>query len=84
MKYRAKPVEVNAYVIERVSEPDPANGSRVLLLSNAAELQATHVADAPMLARYTPVPGDYLVVQADGYRYINPKDVFERKYSPAE
>lgn len=33
-----------------------------------------------MLARYTPVPGDYLVTQEDGYQYINPREVFERKY----
>lgn len=39
-----------------------------------------HECDAAMLARYTPVEGDYLVVQEDGYVYINPKYVFERKY----
>lgn len=33
-----------------------------------------------MLARYLPVPGDYLVTQDDGYQYINPREVFERKY----
>jgi hypothetical protein len=36
-----------------------------------------------MTARYTPESGDYLVRQEDGYEYLNPKDVFERKYSPA-
>lgn len=39
-----------------------------------------HECDAAMLSRYTPVEGDYLVVQEDGYVYINPKAVFERKY----
>jgi hypothetical protein len=34
----------------------------------------------PMLARYVPEVGDYLVTQEDGYEYFNPKDVFERKY----
>lgn len=33
-----------------------------------------------MMARYTPVVGDYWVVQEDGYIYLNPRDVFERKY----
>jgi hypothetical protein len=35
-----------------------------------------------MTARYMPVVGDYWVIQSDGYIYLNPKDVFERKYSP--
>lgn len=35
-----------------------------------------------MTARYFPEPGDYLVKQEDGYLYINPKAVFERKYEP--
>lgn len=34
----------------------------------------------PMLARYVPEVGDYLVTQEDGYEYFNPKEVFERKY----
>ena len=29
-----------------------------------------------------PVAGDYVVTQEDGYQYLNPKEVFERKYSP--
>ena len=37
-------------------------------------------ADTSMTCRYVPVPGDYLVRQEDGYEYLNPKDVFERKY----
>lgn len=35
-----------------------------------------------MTSRMTPVVGDYWVVQSDGYVYLNPKSVFERKYSP--
>ena len=33
-----------------------------------------------MVARYVPVVGDYIVTQEDGYVYVNPKGVFERKY----
>jgi hypothetical protein len=32
------------------------------------------------IARYEPVPGDYLVTQEDGYAYVNPKALFEHKY----
>jgi hypothetical protein len=35
-----------------------------------------------MMARFKPQPGEYWVRQADGYIYLNPKEVFERKYSP--
>src|ERR1700691_2146243 len=33
-----------------------------------------------MTARYAPKVGDYWVVQSDGYAYLNPAEVFERKY----
>lgn len=35
-----------------------------------------------MTSRMTPVIGDYWVIQSDGYIYLNPKEVFERKYHP--
>lgn len=37
-------------------------------------------ADKSMISRYIPQEGDYVVTQADGYVYLNPKQVFERKY----
>lgn len=37
-----------------------------------------------MTARYMPVVGDYLVRLADGYEYVNPRDVFQRKYRKAD
>jgi len=37
-----------------------------------------------MIARFEPQLGDYWVIQEDGYVYLNPKEVFERKYSPVE
>jgi len=30
-----------------------------------------------------PKIGDYWVIRSDGYIYLNPKTVFERKHSPA-
>jgi hypothetical protein len=38
--------------------------------------------DSGMTARMVPAVGDYYVKQEDGYVYINPKYVFERKYRP--
>lgn len=37
-----------------------------------------------MLARYIPEEGDYWVIQEDGYEHLNPKAVFERKYSVSD
>ena len=77
MKYRANPVIVDAFVIEDKSEIDE-KGNMQLLLGNEEEVTA----NGAMTARYIPNIGDYWVVQEDGYAYLNPKDVFERKYSP--
>lgn len=76
MKYEANPVVVDAVRIEKVDTPD---GSGFRLISHE---EGSMFASPEMLARITPVPGDYVVTQADGYTYLNPKDVFERKYRP--
>lgn len=83
MKYHANPVEVEAHVIVGVGQPfqdhqpDTDTGGRHLALQNGENVTAT----PEMLSRMSPVPGDYWVIQPDGYVYLNPKDVFERKYS---
>ncbi len=76
MQYRANPVLVEAHEIVDVSEVD-RNGSRSLALRGGQNITA----DQGMLARMTPVPGDYWVKQEDGYIYLNPKETFERKYT---
>lgn len=73
----ANPVRVNAAQILEVSEA--ANGNLMLRLSDGRNYEA----DTSMTVRHCPVPGDYLVTQADGYEYLNPKHVFEQKYAPA-
>jgi hypothetical protein len=74
MKYVAKPVEVEASPILEVG-PALTQGRR-LVLATGEIVQA----DSGMLARYIPEPGDFWVTQSDGYQYVNPKTVFERKY----
>lgn len=76
MKYIANPVEVNAYKIVEVRP----YGSEVHCVLDTGIVA---IADARMTSRYTPIPGDYWVRQSDGYEYLNPKDVFERKYHAA-
>lgn len=71
----ANPVRVNAATILDGTY-NSETGDTVLRLSDGRN----YTAPANMTARYAPAPGDYLVTQEDGYEYINPKDVFERKY----
>lgn len=76
MKYRANPVIVDAFKIVEVGFSE--NGLCPLKLEDGKEVQATQ----GMTSRMWPSIGDYWVIQSDGYIYLNPKDVFERKYSP--
>jgi len=79
-KYRANPVVVDAYVIREIHPGTGAGEPGVTLVLDDGQRVA---ANEGMLARYNPVEGDYWVVQDDGYTYLNPREVFERKYSPA-
>lgn len=74
MRYRANAVEVEAHRIIRIR--DTGEGLLLTLADGAVRF-----ASPEMTSRMTPVKGDYWVTQDDGYHYLNPKDVFERKYS---
>src|ERR1035438_3779071 len=74
MIYVARPVSVNAFKIRHVGGVQPDDLRRILTLENGVYVTAT----AAMLARMTPVPGDYWVIQGDGYEYVNPREVFEQ------
>lgn len=77
MKYIANPVEVDAF---KITGTGPLTGDGLQLqLENGESVWAT----AQMVVRFQPGIGDYWVVQSDGYIYVNPRDVFLRKYSPA-
>ena len=84
MKYRAKPVIVDAFKILAIegAEGVPGKSPRYKLIIGDGMTEEHVVADSGMTARMTPAVGDYWVIQSDGYIYINPKEVFERKYSP--
>lgn len=78
-KYVANPVVVDAWKITSVKPHEDAMGL-VLTLENGQ----TRYAGTEMTVRYMPQVGDYWVMQRDGYVYLNPADVFERKYSPCD
>lgn len=44
-------------------------------------LYAPLLVDSTMFSRYSPKPGDYLVVYSDGYKSFSPKQAFEEGYS---
>jgi hypothetical protein len=73
--HEANPVRVNAWQIEDIEQPTSETG--FVAVSATGQRQPL---ESGMIARYAPVPGDYVVTQEDGYVYVNPKDVFERKY----
>ena len=77
MKYRANPVIVDGEIIIECSTIN-SDGTINLTLQSGRVIKA----DKGMLARYLPTEGDYFVTQEDGYEYVNPRLVFERKYSP--
>lgn len=73
MKYKAKPFFVEAFVIVRTNV---TKEGVVCKLDDYREVVAT----PEMTARMHPRVGDFWVVQDDGYVYLNPRHVFERKY----
>lgn len=83
--FKANPIEVEAKVIESI-QPLEVGGTLDLAFQVGMKLTLEDgtIFNAPkaMFVRYMPKEGDYLVTQADGYRYINPREVFQRKYSP--
>lgn len=82
MRYIANPIEVEAFRItwvESMPDADPPLARNV-----TTDDGQNRFADAGMCARYIPQVGDYWVIQEDGYNYLNPADVFERKYRTKE
>ena len=83
MRYVANPVVVEAFRIVDRFKADcmsglPLGTVATLKLENGETVEPTK----EMMARMEPQIGDYWVISADGYIYLNPKDVFERKYRP--
>jgi len=78
MKYIANPVVVDAFKIKYMQPK--FDGGIPLILDNDIQVIATN----EMISRMIPCVGDYWVIQSDGYTYLNPAEVFERKYSPME
>ncbi|MDN7179096.1 hypothetical protein M0D69_13945 [Caballeronia sp. SEWSISQ10-4 2] len=81
MKFIANPVRVDAHQIVEVqiNGTDKTGAARFLVYLDDGRTEAL---TPEQTARHIPEPGDYIVVQEDGYTYINPRETFERKYAP--
>lgn len=75
--HAANPVRVNALQITEIMGISLDPGGILVRCANGDRVCLTDV----MIARCRPEVGDYIVTQADGYVYLNPRDVFERKYT---
>lgn len=73
----ANPVRVRALQITDVYPRKEDEPGVLVKCGNGDEIRLTE----PMLVRHWPEVGDYVVTQEDGYVYLNPHAVFERKYS---
>jgi len=75
--HEANLVKVKAYAIESIGPAADVDGVMSVITAGG-----WHSLTEDMIARHMPAIGDYVVTQEDGYVYVNPKDVFERKYHP--
>ncbi len=85
MKYQANPVIVDAFKIVETTEMDNEGNMQIKLDGGYTGLTTADgylIIGKELTARMCPLEDDYYVIQSDGYAYLNPKDVFERKYSP--
>lgn len=81
MKYIANPVIVEAFRIVAIDPMKMTTESDHAVMPLELEGGRRYNATREQLARIIPKVGDYVVTQSDGYAYLNPKDVFERKYA---
>lgn len=74
----------------RVANPVRVTAKRIAAVDHSDKIDVCFEDDSSMvltdemIARYIPVIGDYVVTEEDGYQYVNPRDVFERKYRMIE
>ena len=82
-KYQYKVRQVEGFEItdieHRHADHVPGRSCRVHI-NNPKDAVGWIDCDAAMTARFYPTVGDYVVIQPDGYVYLNPKNVFEEKF----
>lgn len=81
-QYICNPIEVSAWQITEICPEQKEQGIITVVLDD----NALYDIDPSKMSRMIPVVGDYLVRtnQPDVYEYLNPKHVFEAKYTKVE
>lgn len=79
-KYACNPIKVDAFVITGITPQDAEGNFHVILEDGSCREMKPN---SGMTSRMYPAIGDYLVKthQPDEYEYLNPKHVFEAKYT---
>lgn len=84
MKFTARPIEIDAFLITAVGPDAGGDGiSHAIDLSDGEETQRIYV-DPKQFGNHEPHVGDYWIVGAEGDEYLCPKAVFENKYAPSQ
>lgn len=78
-KYAVRPLTVDAFQITHVSDTYE-EGLVDITLDNGEVVTCR----PELMSRMKPAVGDYYICTDDGYFYLNPKVVFERKYRLVE
>jgi hypothetical protein len=79
VKYVTRRCVADVHAIMEVGTPH-ADGDQALVLDNGITVTATH----EMTVRIKPQPGDYWVIQDDGYISVLAKRIFQKRYRPEE
>lgn len=80
MRYLANPAIVEAFKIVVIHWSDAFNRDVNVILDSGQTVTVTRES----IARINLKVGDYWVVESDGFAYLIPAEVFEKKYSPLE
>lgn len=84
MRYQVRPEHtVEAYEITRVSYDERDMPPTIDYIEDNGDFTVLML-DEGQVSRFHPRVGDFLVVTGDGYKYLNPRDVFIKKYRICE
>lgn len=80
-QYKVRQVEGHQIIdVEHLHADHVPGRPCVVTVGRNGDIHGAIECDSAMTARFYPSVGDYVVIQPDGYVYLNPKKVFEDKF----
>jgi hypothetical protein len=76
--------QYRSHKVVTAAEISWVSGHSLSLVQADGQITTFEEFDPKLFARYTPEPGDYLVVYEDGYQSFSPKQAFEDGYTRME